>query len=127
MSRSFNSIRYRLIFLLILGLVPCVGLTLYGNLEQRRLSLIHAEESAFQSATDFAEVLNFMIDEMLQMLKVLAQEQQIRDLDMNVCSEFFPDFDTLFVKTLRNQHVGFCLGHYFFFSCQNLGHWSWYL
>ena len=30
-----------------------------------------------------------MIDEMRQMLKVLAQEQQIRDLDMNVCSEFF--------------------------------------
>ena len=25
------------------------------------------------------------------------------------------DFDTFFVKTLRYQHVDFCLGHYFFF------------
>ena len=89
MSRRFNSLRYRLTFLLILGLIPCVGLTLYGNIEQRRLSLIRAQETALQSATDFAEVIGFMIDETRQMLEALAQEREIQNLDEKACSDFF--------------------------------------
>ena len=89
MSQHFHSLRYRLTLLLILGLIPCVGLTLYGNIEQRRLSLTRAQETALQSATDFAEVIGFMIDETHQMLKALAQEPEIRNLDAKACSGFF--------------------------------------
>ena len=89
MSRRFKSLRYRLTFLLILGLIPCVGLTLYGNIEQRRLSLIRAQETALQSATDFAEVIGFMIDETRQMLEALGQEREIQNLDEKACSDFF--------------------------------------
>ncbi|MGC8604521.1 MAG: PAS domain S-box protein, partial [Desulfomonilaceae bacterium] len=91
MSFNFKSLRYRLTFLLILGLIPCVVLTLYGNIEQRRLSLIRAQETALQSATDFAEVLGFVIEETRRMLKGLAEEPEIQDLDKTSCSQFFND------------------------------------
>ncbi len=91
MFQRLNSIRYRLIFLFILGLIPCVGLTLYGNIEQRRQSLTRAQESAFQSATDFAEIIGFMVDQTRQMLKALAQEPAIRSLDEKLCSQFFSE------------------------------------
>lgn len=89
MLQRFNSLRYRLTFLLVLGLIPCVGLILHGNIEQRRLSLIRAQETALQSATDFAEVIGFMIEGTSQMLQALADEPEIQNLDSQACSEFF--------------------------------------
>ncbi|MGC8657573.1 MAG: PAS domain S-box protein, partial [Desulfomonilaceae bacterium] len=108
------SLRYSLIIVFVLGLIPCVGLTLYGNIQQRRLCLAKAQESVFLSAVDLAEVLGLVIDQTHHMLQALSLEPAVRRLDKKSCPVFFnqnfvkkafPIYSNLGLANLQGQLV----------------------
>ena len=93
MRHFYNSIRWRMIFIVTLGLIPCVGLTLFTAVEQRRSILNKAHERAFQSAGNFVKVFTFTIDETRNMLVNLAREPQTQEMSPASCSRnFSPSF-----------------------------------
>jgi hypothetical protein len=62
MARFWNSLRCRLILLVILGVLPPVGLILHTWLSQRQLASIHAQEIARRVAIEFSADLRVNIE-----------------------------------------------------------------
>ena len=81
-----KSLKCKLIFLVILGLVPLVLLTLFNNLELRKKAIVRVQEKALVVADHFQKHFNFVVEETRQVLKVLADEPNIMELDPKLCS-----------------------------------------
>ena len=84
-----KSLKCKLIFLVILGLVPLVLLTLFNNLELRKKAVVRAQEKALVVADHFQKHFNFVVEETRQVLKVLAEEPNIRELDRQILFRSF--------------------------------------
>jgi hypothetical protein len=50
MRRFFASLRFRLILLVFLAVLPALGLILYSGLEHRRLAAVEAQKHALELA-----------------------------------------------------------------------------
>ena len=61
-----KSLKCKLIFLVILGLVPLVLLTLFNNLELRKKAVVRAQEKALVVADHFQKHFNFVVEETRQ-------------------------------------------------------------
>jgi PAS domain S-box-containing protein len=103
MRHFYNSIRWRMIFIVTLGLIPCVGLTLFTAIEQRRSILNKAHESAFRSAGNFLKVFSFAIDETRNMLVDLAREPQTQEMSPALCSRYISSSFFKNVLTMYNN------------------------
>lgn len=70
---SFASVRARLISLVFLCLLPALGLTLYTNLEQRRLEMAQARENVLRLTRITAAREERLIEGVRQLLIALAR------------------------------------------------------
>lgn len=84
--RFFSSLRFRLMLLVVLTLMPAFGLAIHSTNEQRRLAAIQAQENALRTARAAAGGLEQFIRAEHQFLSTLAQLPAVRDHDPSACS-----------------------------------------
>jgi PAS domain S-box-containing protein len=89
MRKLTSSLRFRLIVLILLAVLPMLGLTLYNNLEQRRAAAQETQEEALRLAQLMQDQL---IENTRQLLAALAQLPEIRSGDPAACQALLADF-----------------------------------
>ncbi len=90
MRRFFlASLRVRLLLLVLLAALPALGLILYTDLEQRRLSATQAQEDALRLARLAAADQAQLIRSAQQLLTALAQLPAVRNGDSDTCTMLF--------------------------------------
>jgi PAS domain S-box-containing protein len=94
LSKLTSSLRFRLIVLILLAILPMVGLTLYTNLEQRRAAARETQEEALRLAQLMALDQDQLIETTRQLLVALAHLPQIRSGDQAACQAIFADLLT---------------------------------
>ncbi|MEW6533121.1 MAG: PAS domain S-box protein [Thermodesulfobacteriota bacterium] len=96
----WNSLRFRLILLVILGIVPSLFLILFNGMEQRRAAIDHAQETAFQLAKELSKDYEVLVQTTRNMLASLAQDPALQE-------EHSADRSTLFETRLRDRLLPF--------------------
>jgi signal transduction histidine kinase len=86
---SFFSLRFRLLLLVLLAVVPALGLTLYTNVELRRAAGADVKEEALRLARIAASDQEDMVKDTRQLLFALAQLSEVRSTDPTACSALF--------------------------------------
>jgi signal transduction histidine kinase len=86
---AFASLRFRLVLLVLLAVVPALGLTLYTNVELRRLAATDVKEEALRLARIAASDQEDTIKDTRQLLFALAQLPEVRSADPTACSALF--------------------------------------
>jgi PAS domain S-box-containing protein len=89
MFRFFAGLRFRLILLILLTLLPAVGLILYTGMTQRRWAALYAQEEALRLSHDLSTNLDQIINLTRQFLEVLAQLPQVQNRDAAACNALF--------------------------------------
>jgi hypothetical protein len=85
---SFASLRFRLLALILLAVAPFLGLTLYTNIELRRLAAADVKEDVLRLAQAAASDQRDTIRDTRQFLFALAQLPLAQDPDPESCSAF---------------------------------------
>jgi PAS domain S-box-containing protein len=70
---SFASLRMRLVFLVLVAVIPALGLTLYSGVEQRREALGHVQNDALNLARHAAAIQGNLVDNARHILFALSQ------------------------------------------------------
>jgi PAS domain S-box-containing protein len=91
MYQFFFNLRFRLILLILLAVVPALGLTLYTGLEQRQRAANQAKDEALSLARFISSRQRQLIEGTHHFLNVLAQLPQVRSCDPTACSRLFGD------------------------------------
>ena len=78
---SFSSLRFRLILLVLLAVIPAVALMLYTTVEQHRLEAAHVQEDVLRLARLAVLDDKQLIDGTRQLLVVLAHLPEVRGGD----------------------------------------------
>lgn len=86
---SFASLRVRLLLLVLLAVVPALGLTVYTNIELRRLAAVDVKAEAMRLVRIAARDQEDSIKDTRQLLFALAQLTEVKNGDPAVCSAFF--------------------------------------
>lgn len=86
---SFASLRFRLLLLVLLAVVPALGLALYTNVELRRLAAADVKKEALRLARIAASDQEDTIKDTRQLLFALAQLPEVRGTDPTACSALF--------------------------------------
>jgi signal transduction histidine kinase len=86
---AFASLRFRLLLLVLLAVVPALGLTLYTNVELRRLAAADVKEEALRLARIAASDQEDTIKDTRQLLFALAQLPEAHSTDPTACSALF--------------------------------------
>lgn len=81
----FASLRARLLLLILLVVVPVIGLTIYTNIELRRLAAADAKAEALRLVRLAASDQQDMIKDTRQFLFALAQLPDVRNTDSVAC------------------------------------------
>lgn len=89
MYRFFFSLRFRLILLVLLAVIPALGLTLYTGLEQRRIAAIQVKEEALRLAKLVCAHQGQLMEGSRHFLYMLAQLSQVQNCDPASCSSLF--------------------------------------
>ena len=84
-ANSLSSLRVRLVLMVFLAMIPCLGLILYTARVQRQVATGAAHESLFRIATLAASDTSQVIDGAQQLLGGLAQSHEIRSGDSAAC------------------------------------------
>lgn len=88
MAHLFSSLRFRLILLVLLALLPALGVILYTGLEQQREAAAEAQRSALRLVRHSALDQERMIQGAAQLLAAVAQLPTIRERNQPAVSEF---------------------------------------
>lgn len=80
---SFSSLRVRLMFLVLLGVVPALGFILYTGWSQRKAAFTMMQDNAIRVVRLAALEQDQVIDGTRQLLLALAQLPEIRNRDIN--------------------------------------------
>lgn len=92
MNRSvFSGLRFRLLALMFLALVPVVGLTLYAAGEVRRLQANQVQENLLQLARLAANEQKRLIEGTHYLLIAMARLPEVRDGDTTACNALLTD------------------------------------
>lgn len=83
------SIRFRLLLLVLLAVVPALGLALYTGLEHRRMAAVQAQQEALRLARMASSEHERLIEGARQLLIVLSSLPSVRMRDASTCSAFF--------------------------------------
>src|SRR5574340_1065301 len=89
MSRLFFSIRFRLVVLVLLAVVPARGLTFYTGLEQRRIASREAKEEALRLARVVSGNQSQLVQGARHFLYTLAQLPQVQRREPRSCAILF--------------------------------------
>ena len=84
----FASLRFRLLLLILLAVVPVLGVTFYTNVNLRRLIAADAKKEALRLVRIAASDQEDTIKDTRQLLFALAQLPELRSANPVVCSEF---------------------------------------
>ena len=102
MASFMNSLRFRLLVLVLLSTLPALVLTLYSGVEQRRLSAIGAQDEAIRLTRLAASNHASLVEGARQLLVTLAQLPDVQSIDPNVCKPFlqslggsYPNYEAL--------------------------------
>jgi len=85
----FGSLRFRLLMLVLLAVVPVLGLTLFTYAEVRRLTAADVQREALRLARIVASDQEDTIKDTRQLLFALAQLPEVHGTQSAGCSEFF--------------------------------------
>ena len=88
MSPFFNSLRFRLLVLVLLAIIPTLALILYSGIEHRQEAAAGARDSALRLARQVAVDQEHMILGAAQLMSVIANWPAIRESDNSGVSEF---------------------------------------
>lgn len=88
MSHLFSSLRFRLILLVLLALLPALGLILYSGLEQQQEAAAEAQKAALRLVRHSALDQERLIQGATQLLAAVAQLPTIRERNQPAVSEF---------------------------------------
>jgi PAS domain S-box-containing protein len=91
MSRFISGLRFRLMFLVLLALLPALGLTLATGLERRQLAGEKSKEEALRYAHLVASSNEALLEGARQLLVSLAQMPEIQSVDLGRCNLFLAD------------------------------------
>src|SRR4029450_11158262 len=86
---SFGGLRVRLIFLVLLAVIPALGLILYSGLERRRLAGQEVQENALRLSRLAASNQQRVIEDAHQLLVALARLPEVRAGDPDDSSALF--------------------------------------
>jgi signal transduction histidine kinase/DNA-binding response OmpR family regulator/HPt (histidine-containing phosphotransfer) domain-containing protein len=86
---SFGGLRVRLIFLVLLAIIPALGLILYSGLERRRLAGQEVQENALRLSRLAASNQQRLIEDAHQLLVALARLPEVRAGDPDGSSALF--------------------------------------
>lgn len=84
-----NSLRFRIVFLVALAIIPAFGLILYTGIEQRAQASIEAQERGLRLARVAATNQETMVEAARQLLLALAQLPEVRGRDSASCTTLF--------------------------------------
>lgn len=84
-----TSIRFRLLLLVFLAIVPALGLALWTGLEHRRMAAAQAQQEALRLARIASSDHERLIEGARQLLIALAQLPPVRTRDTPACSALF--------------------------------------
>lgn len=90
---SLESLRVRLILLVLLAVIPALLLTLYTGLEQRRLAAADAHDEALRLGRLALADQMGLVDHARQLLATLAQLPVVREERGRACDAFLADVD----------------------------------
>jgi PAS domain S-box-containing protein len=85
----FAGLRGRLLLLVLLAVIPILGLTLYTNIELRRLVVADVKKETLRLARFAASSQEDTIKDIRQLLFALAQLSEVHDADPAACSALF--------------------------------------
>ena len=89
MFNFFYTIRFRLILLILLSIIPALGLTLYMGLEQRRICAIRVKEDALRVARLISSNQVQLIESAHHFLVMLSKLPQVQQCDLESSSSLF--------------------------------------
>ena len=88
----FSSLQARLLLLVLLAVIPALGLTLYTNLEERKLRKAQVQEHALRLARIVSADHQRLIENARKLLASLARLSPVSDRDRAAgCNELFAD------------------------------------
>jgi len=88
MVALFGSLRFRIILIVVLAMLPALGLVLYRGLEQRRLAGLETRQEAIQLARQASRNQKALITETRHLLSMLAERQAVHAGQPKECSAF---------------------------------------
>jgi signal transduction histidine kinase len=88
---SSSGLRGRLLLLVLVAVVPALGLTLYTDLEQRRLETARVQDNALRLARLASADHERLVDGTRQLLVALAQLPEARGGEPAACNALFAD------------------------------------
>lgn len=91
MAQVFRSLRFRLLLIVLLSLLPAFGLALYNAAEQRRHIEADVQENTLKLAQRLANHQLELLEGTRQMLFVLAQLPVLREDDAGACGVYLAD------------------------------------
>ena len=89
--RFFSSLRFKLLLVVMLALLPAFGFFIYTSLEQRQDAADSAYENANQLADLIAAEQEQLVEGARQLLATLAQIPAVREADLAAIKEIFAD------------------------------------
>jgi len=89
--KFFESLRFRLVLLVLLAVLPALGLTLYSGLQDRRRAYTEARNTSLELARQAARHEERLIRDARTILSTLSQLPQVQELEIKACSKIFAD------------------------------------
>src|SRR5215813_6076475 len=89
-----TSLRARLLLLVLLAVIPALGLTLYTNLEERRLRKAQVQEQAMRLSRLVSADHERLIEDARRLLMNLARFPAVRNRNRSACNALFADLLT---------------------------------
>lgn len=96
--RVFASLRYRLILLVLIALVPALGLTVYTGFQVRAGADATARANALRVVRIASADQSQMLDSARVLLTALARLPEVRRRDAAACSELFADLQQHYAR-----------------------------
>ncbi len=90
-SIFLSSLRTRLVFLVLLAVVPALGLIIYSASEQRRTAAVEAQQNTLQLVRLAANNQKQVVESTRQLLTILAHLPIVRKGKSPECDRFFAD------------------------------------
>ena len=86
---SFSSLRFRLMLLVFLSIIPSLGLILYDSIQERRSATAQAQQNTLRMAYLIASEHEQIIEGGRQLLITLTKFQEVRNLSSEACDPIF--------------------------------------
>ncbi len=99
----FSSLRTRLLFLVLLAVIPALGLVVYTGIEQRQQQTTEAQQTALRIAQQVSHNQSQLFSGAQQLLMGLAQLPEIHQHDVAACNKRLADM----LKQFHETYISF--------------------